>query len=278
MAGAPSGSWLDGTELVRQGAEARIFRTEYLGRSALIKERFSKGYRHPELDRRIRHRRTLAEVRAITKCRKQGLDAPVIFHVDFKRYAIVMEEIKGLTVRDTLFKLESQPDDTQAAKLMKHIGTSTAKFHNCGMIHGDLTTSNFIVRDSGELVMIDFGLSFISKDIEDLAVDLYVLERAFLSTHPRSEELFKKVLNAYHATCRVASKVLNKLNDDELVDERETWWDSAATGTTLRYAYSCATSIPSQRTYVVRHVHDTYTYGHEGHEQRVIVAEKQKQK
>ena len=37
-------------------------------------------------------------------------------------------------------------------------------------------------------VMIDFGLSFQSHSIEDKAVDLYVLERAFLSTHPNSEK------------------------------------------------------------------------------------------
>lgn len=37
--------------------------------------------------------------------------------------------------------------------------------------------------------MIDFGLSMISTMIDDKAVDLYVLERAFISTHPGSENL-----------------------------------------------------------------------------------------
>ena len=32
---------------------------------------------------------------------------------------------------------------------------------------------------------------------EDKAVDLYVLERAFTSTHPDSEQLFQRVLDAY---------------------------------------------------------------------------------
>lgn len=32
---------------------------------------------------------------------------------------------------------------------------------------------------------------------EDKAVDLYVLERAFSSTHPDSEPLFAQVLDAY---------------------------------------------------------------------------------
>lgn len=38
-------------------------------------------------------------------------------------------------------------------------------------------------------VVIDFGLSYNSSLAEDKAVDLYVLERAFLSTHPNSESL-----------------------------------------------------------------------------------------
>ena len=33
--------------------------------------------------------------------------------------------------------------------------------------------------------------------MEDKAVDLYVLERAFASTHPDSEPLFGSVLNGY---------------------------------------------------------------------------------
>ena len=35
------------------------------------------------------------------------------------------------------------------------------------------------------LYLIDFGLSYIKvASIEDFAVDLYVFEKAFLSTHP----------------------------------------------------------------------------------------------
>lgn len=36
-------------------------------------------------------------------------------------------------------------------------------------------------------VLIDFGLSYVSVMPEDKAVDLYVLERAFSSTHPNTE-------------------------------------------------------------------------------------------
>jgi hypothetical protein len=46
-------------------------------------------------------------------------------------------------------------------------------------------------------VLIDFGLAYHSTLVEDKAVDIYVLERAFASTHPDSESLFALVLKAY---------------------------------------------------------------------------------
>lgn len=47
------------------------------------------------------------------------------------------------------------------------------------------------------LYFIDFGLSSVSAKIEDKAVDIYVLKRAFISTHPGSEELFERILDQY---------------------------------------------------------------------------------
>ena len=37
--------------------------------------------------------------------------------------------------------------------------------------------------------MIDFGLSYVSSLLEDKAVDLYVIEKAFLSIRSNSEEI-----------------------------------------------------------------------------------------
>jgi TP53 regulating kinase-like protein len=71
------------------------------------------------------------------------------------------------------------------------------KLHDADIVHGDLTTSNMIVKQeaSGELgtsvVLIDFGLGMMKPTQEDKAVDLYVLERAFVSTHPGSEYLVR---------------------------------------------------------------------------------------
>lgn len=82
--------------------------------------------------------------------------------------------------------------------MAKRIGISLAKMHGLNVIHGDLTTSNLMLRKEGDsVVVIDFGLSFVSALVEDKAVDLYVLERAFSSTHPKTEALVRIYIYIY---------------------------------------------------------------------------------
>jgi TP53 regulating kinase-like protein len=74
----------------------------------------------------------------------------------------------------------------------------------------------------GEVVLIDFGLASQSSTDEDRAVDLYVLERAFGSTHPRAEPLFDDILDAYRAQFKQAAVVLRKLDDVRLRGRKRT--------------------------------------------------------
>lgn len=59
-------------ELIAQGAEARLYKGIYLGKVSLVKERFAKKYRHPELDSRLTKDRIRAEARAIIRARSAG--------------------------------------------------------------------------------------------------------------------------------------------------------------------------------------------------------------
>ncbi|MED6256496.1 hypothetical protein ATANTOWER_027493 [Ataeniobius toweri] len=64
--------YLSTAELIKQGAEARLYRAKFLGKPTVIKERFPKCYRHPELHEKLNYRRTVHEVRSILRCRKVG--------------------------------------------------------------------------------------------------------------------------------------------------------------------------------------------------------------
>eukprot|EP01117_Protostelium_nocturnum_P015860 TRINITY_DN6187_c0_g1_i3.p1 TRINITY_DN6187_c0_g1~~TRINITY_DN6187_c0_g1_i3.p1 ORF type:complete len:113 (-),score=45.05 TRINITY_DN6187_c0_g1_i3:177-515(-) len=96
------------------------------------------------------------------------------------------------------------------------VGELLSILHNtAGMIHGDLTTSNIIIQEgTGKLVLIDFGLGSVSSLAEDKAVDLYVLERAFISTHPNTEHLFQRILDSYKNTSKKAGEVVLKKLDE----------------------------------------------------------------
>ena len=93
--------------------------------------------------------------------------------------------------------------------------------HDNDIIHGDLTTSNIMIRENSntkelEVVMIDFGLASSKAIVEDKAVDLYVLERAFLSTHPNTEHLVQEILQSYRFAASKGTVVLTKLEQVRL--------------------------------------------------------------
>ena len=63
------------------------------------------------------------------------------------------------------------------------------------------------------MMLIDFGLSFVSSLAEDRGEDLYMLERAFLSTHPNMESSFQWLLQSYSRSSSRAAGVILKLDE-----------------------------------------------------------------
>jgi len=215
-----------GTYLVKQGAEAKVYRTilwddeamltfpggrtearPARAESVLIKHRFFKRYRHPALSKSITAQRTISEARSLVRSARSGVHVPRLVLVDETRGVLGMEWIDGLSVRQWLGgvpedgekEVDVCPSEDAQLQVMIRIGEQLAQMHCADVIHGDLTTSNMILRPDGQIVLIDFGLASVSSFWEDKAVDLYVLERAFASTHPASEPLFHRVLESYAA-------------------------------------------------------------------------------
>ncbi|GAB4841622.1 hypothetical protein Ancab_022336 [Ancistrocladus abbreviatus] len=143
---------------------------------------------------------------------------PMEIEADIKGTSLVLlkqgaEAVKGLAVKCIFLEfgtngvVEEWLDD-----IATQIGDAIAKLRDGGLIHGDLTTSNMLISDvTNQLVLIDFGLRFMSTLPEDKAVDLYVLERALLSMHSSCGNVMDRVLAAYKKTSRQWSSTLNKL-------------------------------------------------------------------
>lgn len=222
--------------LITQGAEALLYRTTYLLPSlpCALKYRPRKPYRHPILDLRLKKHRILSEARILVKCRREGVPVPAVYALDESAGWLMIEWVEGEVVRvklnDWLKERKDRGtqegvDDGELVQLMGTVGNAVGRLHAIGIVHGDLTTSNLMLRPAqkdslyqsgsleGEVVLIDFGLASQSSQDEDRAVDLYVLERAFGSTHPRAESCFAEVLKAYGKTFKGANAVLKKLEE-----------------------------------------------------------------
>ncbi len=163
---------------------------------ALSKIRRPKGYRHPELDNRLRRSRTKAEADIIHRAKRSGVPTPLLYHVDPDNAVIVMEYIDGVKVRDVVDMLS----DEERKELFTRIGGYAGRLHGAGIIHGDLTTSN-ILKQGDRLVFIDFGLAEVSTEVEKRGVDLNLMNRMLTSTHYRhQEELLAAFVEGYRET------------------------------------------------------------------------------
>ncbi|ODV59944.1 serine/threonine protein kinase BUD32 ASCRUDRAFT_71420 [Ascoidea rubescens DSM 1968] len=125
--------------------------------------------------------------------------------------------------------------------LLTLIGIEIANLHIFDICHGDLTSSNIILQKNSNYILkginidiendtdtdgylpylIDFGLSFQSNLIEDKAVDLYLLEKAIISTHPLFANNYYNVwlLNGYKTGYQLKSK---KLNNKSYINQHKT--------------------------------------------------------
>jgi len=131
------------------------------------------------------------------------------------------------SMNETVSEINSKK--TASMKVAYHMGALIAQAHNAHVIHGDLTTSNVILTNPPSrndkiegwtplLALIDFGLSGLKPKSahEDMAVDLYVLERSFTSTHPGSEDLVEEMFRAYKREGKTSDSVLARLFDVRL--------------------------------------------------------------
>ena len=124
-------------KIICQGAEAILIKKGNI----LLKRRVKKGYRIPELDEKLRKRRTKREVKLLEKARKL-IQVPKILKVDDKAKEIDMEFISGEKLSESLDDLKNWKE------VCFMIGENIARLHDAGIIHGDLTTSNMIWKPS----------------------------------------------------------------------------------------------------------------------------------
>lgn len=213
-------------ELLSRGAESELYLGSFLGQRAVFKLRRRKKYMDPMLDRKIRRTRTFKEARIILQAYKGGVATPRLFGFYPSLYLLVLEYIPGKRMKDVI---EESSDLELITLLSRNAGYQLGQVHSSGIVHGDTTTSNFILyRD--QLYVIDFGLSDFSKNVEDRAVDLHLFRRSIESTHAKySDIMYSSFLEGYRENMgSIAEEIIEKAEEIRLrgryIEERRTVW------------------------------------------------------
>jgi len=200
--------------LIKKGAEASLYLTDWHGRRVVIKNRLPKKYRPSMLDEQIRIYRTNHEPQLMHEAKRAGVPTPTIFLVDVKNATITMEFIEGIQVKQLL----GESTQSERQSLCLKIGELIGRLHQYGIIHGDLTTSNMILDNEGKIFFVDFGLGEKTKELEARGVDLHLMKRALQSTHFRStEECFGAVVRGYRKVlgAETVKTILDKIKEIE---------------------------------------------------------------
>ncbi len=193
-------------KLLKKGAEGDIFLTTWNKKKAILKDRKKKDYRNSLLDKRIRKKRTIRECEIISEVKSFGISTPLIYNMDIKNCTIIMQHIAGTVVKDL--------SESKLIKSCFQIGKIVGVMHKNGIMHGDLTTSNFIVS-KGKMFVLDFGLANKTNKPEDHAVDLRLLKEILNSAHTKiMNKSWSNFLKGYKSAVGSSrfSKVTNLVN------------------------------------------------------------------
>ncbi|KAH3899301.1 probable Serine/threonine-protein kinase BUD32 [Saccharomycodes ludwigii] len=210
-------------KLISQGAEALVFETNVhpynpyttaSNASYIIKYRPAKKYRHPSIDQALTKHRTLTEGRLLSKLSNiPGINVPQLICCDPYNGYIWQAKVGCVLPNGTFSNLKNylwyqkniDPfDEDKIVKVLVSVGRQIGILHCNDYVHGDLTSSNILLDNNTSSgtnsanewspYLIDFGLSSYSTMPEDKGVDLYVLERAILSTHSLFAEKYNQWL------------------------------------------------------------------------------------
>lgn len=180
-------------EFISRGAEAEIYLVDFFGLRSILKKRVHKAYRNQVFDELFIRNRTRIEAKVLSELYINEINVPAVYFVDDEHGVIIMEYIEGFNLSRTLGSLEQ----STILDIAREIGSFAGRMHSLGIYHGDFTLANILFTNN-KVVVIDFGLSGYSTDIEEYAIDLHLMRKSIHVVNPDLVGVFMdKLLDAY---------------------------------------------------------------------------------
>jgi Kae1-associated kinase Bud32 len=172
-------------ERLHLGAEAEVWSGLWMGRQAVRKIRRKRGWRHPNLEKRLGFRRLLSEARLLIRARRVGLEVPAIWDVDLEKGILIMEMLPGRPLIELLRDEKSTQDMIRNS--LYNSGALVRRLHRLAITHGDLSTNNILIDDDLSAHLVDFGLASFDYEVERFGIDLHVIDEILGASHPSIE-------------------------------------------------------------------------------------------
>ena len=210
MAGLHFDYWEE-SEIIHEGAEARVTSGLWLGIPAVLKARRKRGYRHPELDSRLTKSRITVEAKVLSRLQSNNFPSPRLLQLDLEAGWMILSRLEGAPIYESLV------DKTANARDLEMVGSTIRNLHELGFSHGDLTTHNIMINNDCKISLLDFGLSRISAELEHFGQDLQVLNECLSASHSDYQGAMERVLSGYRVSSTTttepsAESVISRFN------------------------------------------------------------------
>ncbi len=106
----------------------------------------------PEIDKKLTKQRIINESRNLARAYKNGINSPYVYFVDTLNRRIYTEYIENAVMikdllRNVYISNESVDKNTVLIeKIIYELGRILGKLHESDIVHGDLTTSNMLIK------------------------------------------------------------------------------------------------------------------------------------
>lgn len=121
----------------------------------------------------------------MTKARRLGVYTPVLYAVDTVLHTLTFEYVEGPSVKDVFLEFGLGGGGVAAERMddiAMQIGQAIGKLHDGGLIHGDLTTSNLLIRAAtNQVVGYLLNSSFVHQRYALVALHIGITLTSFFS-------------------------------------------------------------------------------------------------
>lgn len=172
-----------------------MYHSMFYNRKSIVKDCSISSCKDIDIILKIKRKQIITEAKAILKCKTMGIAVPALYTIDMKNYKIIMEKITGQPVN--IFLKDNYSNSKLITDTLFEIGIILSKLHKNNVSHGDLNTSNMLIKENGSIVLINFGLSCMDASIYEKVMDLYILEQLFINMHQEIADKFFLIFTSY---------------------------------------------------------------------------------